>query len=619
MSNDIGRRDYLEWIAGTAAVGGTVALAGCSDGGGSGSPTDGSGDGGDGGDGGATGGDGGTTGDGGTEEPTPTETSVANTFPREGTFDIGMGTVPDEGQYNPYNSKRLLIGDNNSPNMVLYDELWQPLPKTGEDYMEQGTLLTDRSYDPDNASATLHIREDSVWHNGDDYTARDLVTHYKMEQFVNDALGNVESFSIADDKTVEISLSEAVNPDILWNSLQMEGTVKHSEFSEWLQKLQDASTDEERDQVLTNLQGWTIEQPVGNGPFKYDRAGSQELVLTNFEDYHRPVPFTEYKYHYLPDLNSVVSAFLGGDLDGQAHMSAPKSTQKQLPDHIVKIRAGTASGGWNLSVNMEHSFLGNRKVRQAIAHLIDRQRMADNTLPSHGYVENMVGLTNKMAPNWLGDALGQYETYQGNNTEKAAALLEEAGYPKEDGTVVDSDGEPVTFEMLTPTWENPSRVTETAKTIFDDFGLQAEISSQPGTQFSNRRSNGDFDMTLFYWWAPHPYSGYQRDFINRQEQINNDTEIEVPSMSGSGSTTIDVQAKLDQLYTETDQAAAKEAVQQIAWTYNNYLPTLPMTQGITTSYIGTEDWHSVPEDSKHYDPLYPTEWWVRTGDLYPTN
>ena len=44
-----------------------------------------------------------------------------------------------------------------------------------------------------------------------------------------------------------------------------------------------------------------------------------------------------------------------------------------------------------------------------------------------------------------------------------------------------------------------------------------------------------------------------------------------------------------------------------------------MTQGVSTSYIATEGWNTVSEDSKHYDPFYPTEWWVRTGDLYPTN
>jgi len=609
MSEDFDRRKYLEWLATTSAVG----LAGCT------------GDGGDGGDDGTdgSGSDGSDSSDGsdGSDGSTPTQTqSMEEQFPIEGRFNIGMGVVPNEGQYNPYNPKRLLIGDNNSPNMVLYDELWQPLPETGEDYMEEGTLLTDRSYDPDNAVVTLNIREDARWHNGDTYKARDLVTQYKMEQYVNSALGNVEEFEIVDEKTVRISLAEAVNPQILWNSLLVEGTVKHSEFSDWLDRLENADDQEGRDQVLSDLQSMSIEEPIGNGPFQFERAGSQELVLTNFEEYHRPVPFTEYVYKYLSDLNSIVSAFLGGDLDGQAHMSAPGSTQDQLPDHIRKIQAGTASGGWNLSVSMDHDFLGDRRVRQAIAHLLDRQRMADNTLPAHSYVENMVGLTNKAAPNWLGDSLSEYETYEGNNTERAMELLEEAGYSKEDGTVVDSNGETVTFELLTPTWENPSRIAETANTILDDFGLEMEVSSQPGTQFSNRRSNGDFDMSLFYWWAPHPYSGYQRDFINRREQLNNETTVTVPPLGeSSGETTVDVQARLDELYTATDSANARDIVKEIAWVYNEYLPTLPMTQGVSTSYIATEGWNTVSEDSKHYDPFYPTEWWVRTGDLYPTN
>lgn len=585
MSNDIDRRDYLKRIATMSVVGGAAGLSGCTGGG-----------------------------------ESETSKSKPKNFPMEGSFAVGTGVVPSEGQYNPYNPKRLLISPNNAPNQVLYDMLWQPIPKTNEDYMEKGTLLTGRKYDPNKKKVTLKIREDAKWHNGDTYKAQDLITHYRMEQYVNDALGNIKEFTAPDEKTVEATLKKAVNTEILWNSLHIQGTVKHSQYSEWVQRFQDATTNKETDQVLVELQEWAIEKPVGNGPFQYERANSQELVLKQFEGYHRPVPFTEYVYKYLPDLNSLVSAFLGGDLDGQAHMSIPQSTQKQLPDHIKNIQAGTASGGWNISVNMKHDFLGKRKVRQAIAYLIDRHRMAENTLPAHGYLKHVVGLTNKSAQRWLGDRLDAYNRYQGNNTEKAMALLEEAGYSKQNGTIVDSNGKPVKFEFLTPTWTNPSRIAETTKTTFDDFGLQMEISSQPGTQFSNRQTNGDFDMTIFYWWAPHPYSGYQRDFINRQKKIHNKITISVPPVGEPDGPTseVDVQALLDQLYTETDTEAAKEIVQKIAWVYNQYLPTLPMTQGVSTSYIATDDWHTVSKDSKHYNPFYPTEWWVRVGELYPT-
>ncbi|MFB6202104.1 MAG: ABC transporter substrate-binding protein [Halorhabdus sp.] len=617
MSNEIDRRKYLELIATTGAVGGTAGLAGC--GGGGETTTDSpdtdtpeSG--------------GGETetptepesGGGETETPTETEEGISSQFPLEGTFDIGLGIVPNEGQYNPYNPKRLMIGPNNTPNQVLYDELWQPLPKTGEDYMEQGTLLTGRSYEPDNKLVTLNIREDAKWHNGDSYTARDLVTHYKLEQYVNDAVGQVESFSIKDDKTVELSLKKVINTELLWNSLQLEGNVKHSQFKSWLQKFEDATTDSERNTILANIQKYTIEEPIGNGPFRFERANSQELLLTHFEGYHVPVPFTKYKYNYLSGANAIVSAFLSNKLDGQAHIPLPKATQKQLPDGITKIKAGSANGGWSLRTNMDHSFLGKRKVRKAIAHLLDRHTMAKNTLPSHGYVKYMVGLTNKSAPDWLGDKLDQYERYEGSNTERAMELLNEAGYSKKGGKVVGPDGKQVSFTLLTPTWKNPRRMSETARKTLENFGIKVEFSSVPGTQFSNRRSNADYDMAPFYWWAPHPHGGYRRAFITHKSAVNNKTTVTVPTMGdSSGTKTVDVKAKLDDLLTATDREKAQSIVQDIAWVYNEYLPTLPMTQGITTTYIDTKEWHSPPEDSKHYDPLYPTEWWVRTGDLYP--
>ncbi|MFB6134777.1 MAG: ABC transporter substrate-binding protein [Halanaeroarchaeum sp.] len=624
MSNDLNRRKYLQRLVQASVIGGSVGFAGCGgDGGGDGgggdtptatdSPTDES-------DGGTPGGGtpgGGTSGD--TSSPTATDTPASANWPIDASFSAGTGVVPSQGQFNPYNAKQLLISPNNTPNLVLYDDLWKTLPQTGEDYMKEGTILTGREYDPDNKTVTLNIRDDARWHNGDTYKARDLVTHYKLNQYINNALSNVTEISAVDEKTVELSLKDVVNTGILWDSLALEANVKHSMFKQYLQRLEDAGSQSKRNQVIADIQSYRIEKAVGTGPFQYDRANGQRLVLTNFEDYHRPVPFTEYVYKYLPDLNSVVSAFLGGDLDGQAHMSAPESTQQQLPDHIVKIQAGTASGGWGLTYNLNRDFLGQRKVRQAMAHLIDRRRIAENTLPAHSYVKHAVGLTNKNAANYLGDRLNEYERYEGNNTEKAMSLLEEAGYSKQKGTVVDSKGEPVKFNFLSPTWTNPSRVAETVKAITDDFGLNMQISTQPGTQFRNRRSKGDFDMTVWYWWAPHPYTGYQRAFVDRKDAIHNKQKIAVPPIGKPDGTrsTVDVVKLQNQLYTETDPQQAKEIVQQIAWVYNRYLPTIPATQGVSTSYIATDDWQIPSKDSKHYDPFYPNGWWPKVGELVP--
>jgi peptide/nickel transport system substrate-binding protein len=166
-----------------------------------------------------------------------------------------------------------------------------------------------------------------------------------------------------------------------------------------------------------------MKRPVGTGPFMFAEYQPQQFVrLVANKDYFRGAPqIEEIVYRYIPSDASRDLAFQSGEVD----LIYGKQDQtwvdriKQIPGAVVvAMEPGELS---NISLNVTVPPLDDIRVRQAIAHSIDRKAMvafrgeavtreAVSVVPS-GYLG-----TDENAP------LYPYDP------EKAKALLAEAGY-----------------------------------------------------------------------------------------------------------------------------------------------------------------------------------------------
>ena len=82
-------------------------------------------------------------------------------------------------------------------------------------------------------------------------TARDLVTKLRIDKHVETGLWEyTSSVTVADEKTVELTLAEALNPSIVRSDLlNLALDVKHDTFAKYLEALQDASSGSETKQA----------------------------------------------------------------------------------------------------------------------------------------------------------------------------------------------------------------------------------------------------------------------------------------------------------------------------------------------------------------------------------
>ncbi len=164
--------------------------------------------------------------------------------------------------------------------------------------------------------------------------------------------------------------------------------------------------------------------PIGTGPFMFAEYQPQQYVkLVANPEYFRGEPaIKEIFYRYIPSDASRDLAFQTGEIDmiyGRQDQTWVERIRELPGTNVAIMSPGEMSV---ISLNKTMPPLDDIRVRQAVAHAMDRQTMVafkgqDVTLPAISVVpEGYLGHT---------DDVPTYEF----SIEKAKALLTEAGYP----------------------------------------------------------------------------------------------------------------------------------------------------------------------------------------------
>jgi peptide/nickel transport system substrate-binding protein len=585
VENDNSRRRLLKGI-GAAGVAG---LAGCNTGGGQDGGTDGGGNGTDGGD-----------GTGNDTNQTDSEDGEADSGkPVDPAFTSYGQIEPTQMHYNPFNPQNRVMSveqttGQNTPGPVMYESLMQYNRKTGE---WTNRLLTDFSVDSE--TVTLELSTDYTWSDGDPVTAEDLAAQYRLAKHVNVQLWTlIDDVSVTGDQTVELALKKQTNPGVIRKEANERLMVKRSVYSEYLQRYEEASGKDERETITQDLAGWAYAtggdpKPVVNGPYELASATSQKWTLARREDFPVETNIPEYEYLFMSKTQKRWSAMIGGNIDGGAILAAEKEIQKQFPDSIKKISL-PGFGGLCVHVQHDHPVLGKQEVRQAFAYLINRKHVSGNVNPRYSPVQALSGLTTSSAEQWLGDRYGELTAYGlESNEKKAAELMQSAGFSKEGGSWLDTDGNAITFEFKAPPWPGPLGMAQTVGSTLSQFGIETNMVSMEPTTWSTDLTNGDYTIIAdWYGGGPHPYFAFQQLTGSQAETSNYQLKPTLPPFGqpdGEGSS-FDVAANVVNLSQTMEQAKAEDIVADLAWYYNQYLPEIPMTQGTVPSYMSDDDW-----------------------------
>jgi len=126
--------------------------------------------------------------------------------------------------------------------------------------------------------------------------------------------------------------------------------------------------------------------PIGTGPFKFDRwVQGDRIELTRNDTYWgEAVKLERAAFQVVPDPAAAVAAMMAGDLDAFPNFPAPESMVQFEADPRFTVKIGTTEGETILAINNGKPPLDDLKVRQAIAHAIDRQSIIDGAMFGYG-------------------------------------------------------------------------------------------------------------------------------------------------------------------------------------------------------------------------------------------
>ena len=404
-------------------------------------------------------------------------------------------------------------------------------------------------------TVTYTIKDEAQWSDGEPVTAQDFIFTWKT--YVNekwditsrDGWDQITDGEAMDDKTAKFTFEKPFSPyKQLFDVILPQHELQGKNFN----------------------QVWNNEITVGSGPFEFDswQKGQQATIKRNENYYGEPAKLDEITFRFLEDSNTQVQALRGEEID----MFYPQP-QVDLVEQVAEIEGVTsqtkAGSTWeHIDFNFAVPPLDQLYVRQAIAHGIDREAMAEQLItpinPDAVPLQNLIYVNNQ----------AEYEPHfdQYNyDPERSRQLLEENGCTEGDGGIYECDGEPLSFRYTTTAGNELRELQlEVVQAQLQEVGIEIKSDiGDPATVFADvlpSGADGAWDLFNFAWvGAADPFGGNAIWMCEGDSNYNGYCNKDVTDLLRETNTLLDEQARAD-TYNEADALMADD------------LPVLPLYQ-----------------------------------------
>ncbi len=538
---------------------------------------------------------------------------------------------PTDTQFNPYNPTNSIVQGTLvhwAPLMQYHVGTNQWIPMVASDWHMDGT------------TAVIEVADEFTWHNGDPVTAEDVETRLKLRYYMNDPIaGFLDAPPVAGNDEVELTLETEVQEDIFWpqttgnNEYDMEDTPA-SIYGDFIERFDDAESDDEIEEVQADLLSFAPQEPgeevLGNGPFEFIEAVESAQIFERHDDY--PVEYVReqvdatigYDFNEWPDeiridrfefvdVGDLWAAYRSAELDGGAD-NAPAEVYAEYPDDFHQVGV-PRDEMWGLTFQYDDENFGRQNVRKAFAHLIDRSPpLSDNMFPLGDDVLYESGMTTGMTEEWVSDdVLDSLTDYIGENTDEAAALLEEDGYTREDDMWYTPDDELFEFELRMPNYDDIVPGFQLVVSLIEDFGIQVDFNAMDiSTFFGDIEPTGDFTVIASSLGnQPHPLMSYQKNLLDQSAATNYDLTPEIPPVGepDGEAEQVDLEELMVELGTTGEEDRAQEIIDTLAWAHNQDIPYVACAEKAHQYLVTYADWEmpeTVHEGVDGHDPLAMT-------------
>ena len=360
---------------------------------------------------------------------------------------------------------------------VTYANVFEGLTRFGPDGSILPALAESWEVAPDGLSWVFHLHEGVTFQDGTPFTAEDVV--FSFDRAMADDSTNaqkqlfdgINEVTAIDDTTVEIGV-DAPKGSLLFDLAWGDAVI-----------VSPATADGNKT------------KPVGTGPFKFSAwvQGDRIELVRNPDYWGTPPKLDKVTFKFISDPTAAFSAMMAGDVDVFPNYPAPENLAQFAADPRFQVLIGSTEGETILAMNNARKPFDDIRVREAVAHAIDRKAIIDGAMFGYG-----TPIGSHFAPH--NPAYEDLTGLSAYDPEKSKALLAAAGL---------KDGFQTTLVLPPPAYAR--RGGEIVASQLRAVGIEARIVNVEWAQWLEQVfKNKDFDLTIVSHTEPMDIGIYAR-------------------------------------------------------------------------------------------------------------
>jgi peptide/nickel transport system substrate-binding protein len=360
---------------------------------------------------------------------------------------------------------------------VVYANVFEGLTRFGPDGAILPALAKSWDVGEDGLTWTFALREGVRFHDGTAFDAADVVFSLDRARAPDSVNAQKQLFAAiaaveaVDPATVRITLSQptgALPFNLAWGDAVM---------------------------VAPETAAKNATNPVGTGPFRFERwaKGDRVEIVRNPDYWGPPAALGGATFRFIADPTAAFAAVMAEDIDAFPGFPTPELLDALRADPRFAVVVGSTEGETILATNNGRKPFDDLRVRQAIAHAIDRRQLIDGAMFGYG---DPIGT--HFAPHH--PAYLDLTAQSAHDPAKAKALLAEAGFP---------DGFDATLKLPPPSYAR--RGGEIVAAQLREIGVRLSIVNVEWAQWLEEVfKNRDYDLTIVAHTEPLDIGIYAR-------------------------------------------------------------------------------------------------------------
>lgn len=475
------------------------------------------------------------------------------------------------------------------PNPTRYDA--EGLPSPNEDF------VLDYGVSDDGLEVFYELNPDAVWSDGEPITSEDYEAQVETVSGSREGdweLGGTDGYD---------QITEFVPGDDEYSF-----TLRFDEpFAEWPSLFSPLYPREYMEDEELFKEGYVKDYPVTAGPFgdvEFDDV-TERITITKNEDWWGTEPLLDEIVFDAMGTDAMAGAFNNGEIDG-FYLGYDAAGYELLRDREGTYFTRAVNHAYRFaSLNGASPNLEDVRVRHAISLGLDTSALAEIALGAVDWP--ITGETNRLLRSSQNGYQDNSEGYGEYDPERAAELLDEAGWTLEEGAEfrTNEKGETLSLDWVaSDDMAIAQDEAEIGRDMLAEIGIEVKVQQVPNNAlFSEYVIPGNYEVATYVLTGSNPYAG------DAQENYGMPDENGEWGNNLARTSTEEIDQKFGEMRAETDPERYAELANEIDRLLWEEVATIPFFErpGL---YVMNEDLHNWGEFGLASDYVYEDIGWA---------